>query len=720
MALSYESYPGNGVINTFSVPFQYLSKAHVKVYINGVEDTTFTWLTSASIQTSTIPPNGSVVLIERQTPTSPQVDFVDGSTLTESILDTATIQSLYVSEESKDSLTDVLQLDTGDNKVDAKNKVIKNVADPVNPQDAATKSWSESAVTSSVAQAANSAVAAANSASSAAVSAAVALDHTTFIAPGLGTIARSSNDKFSETVSVKDFGAIGDGVTDDTVAFNKATAYIRSKLETGTGGNNFYNIELLIPAATYVISSWDLTGLLGRSLCISGYGVKLFGNTAGVAVVDCIGSRWLRFSGIKVVSDTSVQPLCGIQIGPKGTETCGNNTFNDCEVLGYFSRAAFCNLGSETTQHFGCTYLNRTQSGTPYAYIGDGLSQFLPVSSYQTITRVANQALSFTNNTHYGCQIRNEGGAGDATFLAYTAGWFFDRNTYFLAFNNASVRLYGTTAYRNLDLHIDGLFESDFANVPSGSGNIGLRYAIALDGDGSGTAIDGLVINTLSPHCVTSFFTQTCAGTYRISNANIRVQSLRGASATFFTSGSGISLDGTIETRDAGKLNLNGIAKFNGLLKVNSFALLGKPVAGSYNVYDMATDKFILAGNSGATNRVYMYDGILFFDGVNTDVDAKVRGKGAGSVLLGNETKIDVLQVRALAGGTSGVLIDSQAVNPAIAATGSGANLDLQLAPKGTGNIRFGTHTANADAAITGYITVKDAGGTLRKLAVIA
>jgi hypothetical protein len=35
------------------------------------------------------------------------------------------------------------------------------------------------------------------------------------------------------------------------------------------------------------------------------------------------------------------------------------------------------------------------------------------------------------------------------------------------------------------------------------------------------------------------------------------------------------------------------------------------------------------------------------------------------------------------------------------------------------GTLRFGTHTVNADAAITGYITITDAGGTTRKLAVI-
>lgn len=57
---------------------------------------------------------------------------------------------------------------------------------------------------------------------------------------------------------------------------------------------------------------------------------------------------------------------------------------------------------------------------------------------------------------------------------------------------------------------------------------------------------------------------------------------------------------------------------------------------------------------------------------------------------------------------------------PTISAQGSDSNIDLSLTPKGTGNVRFGTHTATADTAISGYIEIKDASGTVRKLAVIA
>lgn len=58
--------------------------------------------------------------------------------------------------------------------------------------------------------------------------------------------------------------------------------------------------------------------------------------------------------------------------------------------------------------------------------------------------------------------------------------------------------------------------------------------------------------------------------------------------------------------------------------------------------------------------------------------------------------------------------------NAVITVDGSDTNIGITLAPKGTGNVSFGTFTSNADAPITGYITIKDQAGAVRKLAVIA
>ena len=59
-------------------------------------------------------------------------------------------------------------------------------------------------------------------------------------------------------------------------------------------------------------------------------------------------------------------------------------------------------------------------------------------------------------------------------------------------------------------------------------------------------------------------------------------------------------------------------------------------------------------------------------------------------------------------------------LSPAIAAEGADTNIDILISPKGTGVLRFGTHSATSDVAITGFITIKDAAGNSRKLAVIS
>ena len=106
MANSYVSYTGNGVTQTFSVTFPYISKSHVKVYVDNVETTSFTWPTSSTVTLNTVPPAGVTVTIRRSTPSTPLVDYVDGSSLTESMLDTANLQNLYIVEEIRDT-TDV-------------------------------------------------------------------------------------------------------------------------------------------------------------------------------------------------------------------------------------------------------------------------------------------------------------------------------------------------------------------------------------------------------------------------------------------------------------------------------------------------------------------------------------------------------------------------------------------------------------------------------------
>lgn len=196
MALSSVSYTGDGTTRLFAVTIPYLAKAHVKVYVGGVEDTTFTWTTASSITTTGTPALSAIVLIKRTTPTTPLVDFVDGSTLTESLLDTSNLQNLYVSEETQDTATSSLVLDSTDNKFNANSKVIKNLATPVNGNDAVNKTYVDSTIPTSVAAAASSASSAASSASSASASAAAAatFDPTSYLPKSGGSLTGYINE----------------------------------------------------------------------------------------------------------------------------------------------------------------------------------------------------------------------------------------------------------------------------------------------------------------------------------------------------------------------------------------------------------------------------------------------------------------------------------------------------------------------------------------------
>lgn len=74
--------------------------------------------------------------------------------------------------------------------------------------------------------------------------------------------------------------------------------------------------------------------------------------------------------------------------------------------------------------------------------------------------------------------------------------------------------------------------------------------------------------------------------------------------------------------------------------------------------------------------------------------------------------------VTQITGATNYVgVTSSNGLTPNVYVAGASANIDLQLVSKGTGVVQFGTYTAGV-VSQAGYITVKDSGGTTRRLLV--
>jgi hypothetical protein len=142
MAYAIDFYTGNGSTTTYSLTFPYISQSDVEVKVNNVTKTLgtdYTFATSSTITFTTAPANGLVIKFTRTSNRAARlVDYQDGSTITEAILDQDSNQMFYMAQEAIDITENTIALDN-DDKYDADNKVIKNLANPVNDTDAVNK-----------------------------------------------------------------------------------------------------------------------------------------------------------------------------------------------------------------------------------------------------------------------------------------------------------------------------------------------------------------------------------------------------------------------------------------------------------------------------------------------------------------------------------------------------------------------------------------------------
>jgi hypothetical protein len=135
-----------------------------------------------------------------------------------------------------------------------------------------------------------------------------------FLQAGTGAVVRSAQSKLRDTVSVKDFGAVGDGVADDTVAIQAAI--------NAANGRTLY-----LPAGTYRLNSGLSYVTSGSSVFTKG--LALIGDGPDATVLDFRGSTqainidtdasaefqmWIRFEGIKLVGSSASGTADGIRL----------------------------------------------------------------------------------------------------------------------------------------------------------------------------------------------------------------------------------------------------------------------------------------------------------------------------------------------------------------------------------------------------------------------
>ena len=163
-------------------------------------------------------------------------------------------------------------------------------------------------------------------------------------------------------------------------------------------------------------------------------------------------------------------------------------------------------------------------------------------------------------------------------------------------------------------------------------------------------------------------------------------------------------------TASSGKLTLSG---FDGV----ELSSRGASPILQFNVTHTASAVNYLQ----ATGQPAGFGPLLSSQGSDTNINMVYLSKGSGGHGFGTNggSFIQQFAVTHTASAVNYVQATGAATGsgPTISAQGSDTNIDLAFTPKGTGNVRFGTYTGTI-LTPTGYVEIKDSGGTVRRLLV--
>lgn len=313
-------YVGNGVETTFTYPFPIFEESNLAIWFNAAPQIVGYTVTGAeetnggTVIFAEPPAEDIVVTIERRMPLQRITDFLEGGDFSAQSLNTELDYLAALIQQIDSDSQPMLRFDNSEafdvvtipSKTARSNKVFgfDGAGNPTVYDTTTTYSTPN------------------------------------FTATGAGAITRSLTDKARDIASIFDYGAVGDGLTDDTLAFQTALASEDS---------------LYIPSGTYLLSSTlEITD--GQHIFGAGQTTILKANGDNFDAIHIIGSYVTLFNlrieggdnGLRLWGKTSPcshntiqnitfdHPNTGIELdGYNTTNTvCDWNSFNNITILG--------------------------------------------------------------------------------------------------------------------------------------------------------------------------------------------------------------------------------------------------------------------------------------------------------------------------------------------------------------------------------------------------
>lgn len=198
---TFSSYTGDGATTQFDITFSYADAASVFVEVDGV-DTEFSFINPSRVELASAPAQGTEVRLFRRTDVStPAVDFNDGAIVLADDLDLAVGQSRLRTEEISSETIDLNNRalkappgEAGFNIPSESERSLKYLAFDADGKSVATPGTSDDPkIRDDLDDPSKGA------------------SLVRYSRPGLTASARTLDEKLADSVSVKDFGALGDG-----------------------------------------------------------------------------------------------------------------------------------------------------------------------------------------------------------------------------------------------------------------------------------------------------------------------------------------------------------------------------------------------------------------------------------------------------------------------------------------------------------------------------